>query len=75
LLERVIAGRLVRHLEQVEPDLHDQQFGFRRAWSTVDAILCGLVERHVQEGGVVVGVSLDISNTFNSLPWNYMGGP
>jgi len=31
LLERVIAGRLVRHLEQVGPDLHEQQFGFRRA--------------------------------------------
>jgi len=75
LLERVIAGRLVRHLEQVGPDLHGQQFGFRRARSTVDAILCvrGLVERTVREGGVVVGVALDISNAFNSLPWDRIG--
>jgi len=41
----------------------------------VDAILCvhGLVERPVQEGGVVVGVGLDISNAFNSLPWDRIG--
>jgi len=76
LLERIIAGRLVRHLEDAGPDLHGQQFGFRRARSTVDAILCvrGLVEQSVQGGGVVVGVSLDISNAFNSLPWDRIGG-
>jgi len=75
LLERVIAGRLVRHLEEVGPDLHGQQFGFRRARSTVDAILCvrGLVETAVREGGVAVGVSLDISNAFNTLPWDRIG--
>jgi len=75
LLERIIAGRLVQHLEEVGPDLHGQQFGFRRARSTVDAILCvrGLVEPPVREGGVVVGVALDISNAFNSLPWDRIG--
>jgi len=76
LLERIIAGRLVRHLEEVGPDLHGHQFGFRRARSTVDAILCvrALTEQPVQEGGVVVGVSLDISNAFNSLPWDCIKG-
>jgi len=28
----------------------------------------------VREGGVVVGVALDISNAFNSLPWDRIGG-
>jgi len=75
LLERVIAGRLIRHLEEVGPDLHGQQFGFRRARSTVDAILCvrGLAETAVREGGVMVGVALDISNAFNTLPWDRIG--
>jgi len=52
LLKRVIAARLVRHLEEIGPDLHGQQFGFRRARNTVDAILCvrALAERPVQEG-------------------------
>lgn len=28
------------------------------------------VDSAVQKGGVAIGVSLDISNAFNSLPWN-----
>jgi len=75
LFERIIAGRLIQHLEEVGPDLHGDQYGFRRARSTVDAILRvrALAEQSVQEGGVVVGISLDISNAFNSLPWDRIG--
>jgi len=75
LLERVIAGRLVQHLEQVGPDLHERQYGFRRGRSTMDAILHvrSLADSAVQEGGVAVGVSLDITNAFNTLPWDRIG--
>ncbi|XP_037874346.1 uncharacterized protein LOC119630099 [Bombyx mori] len=39
LFERVIANRLVQHLENVGPDLAPNQYGFRRGRSTVDAVL------------------------------------
>jgi len=75
LLERIIAGRLVQHLEETGPDLHGHQFGFRRGRSTIDAILRvrTYAETAVQEGRVVVCVSLDISNAFNTLPWDRIG--
>jgi len=31
------------------------------------------MEAAVQEGGVVIAVSLDISNAFNTLPWDRRG--
>jgi len=75
LFER-IAGRLVQHLEEVGPDLHGHQFGFRRNRSTTDAILRvrASVEAAVREGRVAICVSLDISNAFNTLPWDRIGG-
>jgi len=75
LFERIIAGRLVRHLEEAGPDLHRNQFGFRRFRSTVDAILRvrEIAETAVQEGRVIICVSLDISNAFNTLPWDRIG--
>jgi len=75
LFERVIAGRLVQHLEETGPDLHRNQFGFRRSRSTIDAVLRvrQITERAVQEGGVAICVSLDISNAFNTLPWDRIG--
>nr|XP_037869632.1 uncharacterized protein LOC119629086 [Bombyx mori] len=39
LLERIVAGRLVQHLENIGPNLASNQFGFRRGRSTVDAVL------------------------------------
>jgi len=76
LFERIIAGRLVQHLEETGPDLHRHQFGFRRNRSTTDAILRvrAIAEAAVQEGREVICVSLDISNAFNSLPWDRIGG-
>jgi len=70
LFKRVIAARLKTHLSSVGPDLGpDCQFGFRR--STVNAILRvrSLAEETVSHGGVTLTVSLDISNAFNTLPW------
>jgi len=77
LFERIVAGRLIQHLEEtvLPPDLHELQFEFRGGRSTIDAILrvrtCA--ERAVQEVRVVVCVSLDISNAFNTLPWDRIG--
>jgi len=38
LFERVIAGRIIRHLYRNGPDLSVGQFGFREEESTIDAI-------------------------------------
>lgn len=71
IFERILAARLSLHLARVGPDLADVQYGFRTRRSTVHAILRvkALVEETVSGGGVVIAVSLDISNAFNSLPW------
>lgn len=76
MLERIIANRLVQHLKCDGPDLHEDQFGFREGRSTTDAIIRvrSLVESDVEEGRVVVAVSLDIKNAFNSLPWGKVRG-
>lgn len=37
--ERVITERLVGHLVRVDPNLGENQFGFRQRRSTVDAII------------------------------------
>lgn len=39
MFERIIANRIVEHLEKRGPDLHAEQYGFRRGRSTIDAIL------------------------------------
>lgn len=71
LFERIIAGRIQRHLESEGPNLSDMQYGFRKCRSTVDAIahLRDVCEESVSQGNVVLAVSLDIANAFNSLPW------
>lgn len=71
LLERVLAGRISGHLSGVGPDLHANQYGFRKQRSTVDAIQAvkNFTEAAMGGGNVLVAVSLDISNAFNSLPW------
>ncbi|KAJ0175856.1 hypothetical protein K1T71_009015 [Dendrolimus kikuchii] len=71
LFERIIVDRLVQHLSTTGPDLADNQFGFRTGCSTIDAVmrLRGLAEEAVAQGEVLLAVSLDIANAFNSLPW------
>ncbi|XP_063620671.1 uncharacterized protein LOC134793075 [Cydia splendana] len=71
LFERIISLRLLKHLENVGPNLSQNQFGFRHCRSTIDAIarVKTLREEAVSQGGVVLAVSLDISNAFNTLPW------
>ncbi|XP_063532848.1 uncharacterized protein LOC134743387 [Cydia strobilella] len=71
LFERIIASRLIKHMQTAGPDLADNQFGFRSGHSTVDAILCvkTLAQESVSRGEVVLAVSLDIRNAFNTMPW------
>ncbi|CAK9834318.1 Putative 115 kDa protein in type-1 retrotransposable element R1DM [Anthophora retusa] len=71
LFERVLASRLASHLSAEGPDLSEEQYGFRRGRSTVDAIrrVRALAGEAVSRGGVALAVSLDIVNAFNSLPW------
>ncbi|CAB3220548.1 unnamed protein product [Arctia plantaginis] len=56
----------------VGPDLADNQYGFRQGRSTVDAIMRvkALAEEAVSRGEVVLAVSLDIANAFNTMPWS-----
>lgn len=72
LFERVLVTRLVRHMEGVGPDLSDAQYGFRRARSTIDAIrrVKGMAEEVIASRQVLLAVSIDIANAFNTLPWS-----
>jgi hypothetical protein len=72
LLERIVAGRIVRHLTSTGPNLAESQYGFREGRSTIDAITSvkAFSDEEVSRGGVVVAVSLDISNAFNTLPFS-----
>ena len=71
LLEMVIIGRIVEHLENTGPNIHEHQYGFRSGRSTTDAInrAKNITEGAVKQGGVALAVSVDIVNAFNSLPW------
>lgn len=72
LFERIVSLRINRHLSSDGPNLSDNQFGFRQGRSTVDAILRvrALSEQAISRGRVVLTISLDIVNAFNSLPWS-----
>ncbi|CAK1585000.1 unnamed protein product [Parnassius mnemosyne] len=53
LLDRIIADHLVGHLCREGPDLDENQFGFRRGRSTIDAItrVRALAEETISRGG------------------------
>jgi hypothetical protein len=72
LMERVIASRITAHMTSVGPDVANSQYGFRPGRSTVGAIrrLRSRVDRAVARGRVVLAISLDIANAFNTLPWS-----
>jgi len=74
IFERIIASRLVQHLSRVR-DLHEEQYGFHEGRSTVDVIerVRSFMEAAVTEGRVAMAVSLDIANSFNTLPWDRVG--
>lgn len=71
MLKRIRTARLVlEHLPRDGPDLIKCQFGFWVSRSTVDAIrrVQGLVmDEFVSHRRVILVVSLDVGNAFNSL--------
>lgn len=75
LLERLIVSRIDDWMESRYNDgfsvLCGNQFGFRRNRFTVDALIKvrTFIENKVKQGKVVMAVSLDIKNAFNSIPW------
>lgn len=73
LCERVVADRITQHLTEKGPNLANTQFGFRQGRSTLDAIeqVREIVQTETSiQGHVVLAVSVDIQNAFNSLPWD-----
>lgn len=71
IFERVIAARMLSWMEEhPSAGFSNNQFGFRQGRSTCDALLrlTSIVEESIADRGVVVAVSLDICNAFNSLP-------
>lgn len=70
-LERIVAGRITRHLETTEPDPCAEQFGFRRGHFTIDALrrVRDIATTATDLGGRALAISLDIANAFNTLPW------
>lgn len=71
LFERVVMGRIAEHLKTIGPNIHEHQYGFRSAKSTIDAIsrVRSLAEGVVAQGGIALAVSVDIVNAFNAIPW------
>ncbi|XP_045541436.1 uncharacterized protein LOC123722921 [Papilio machaon] len=72
MFEHIVAKRLTNHMTGSGPDLDDSQFGFRAGRSTVDAIVRvkKIAEEAAAQGEIVLAVSLDIANAFNTLPWS-----
>lgn len=69
-LERIIAERIKNHLEEDRcAKLSDRQFGFRNGRSTIDVMLNmkGYIQEAMDGQEVILGVSLDIRNAFNSI--------
>jgi hypothetical protein len=75
MFERIIARRILTHLEDTGPNITERQFGFREGRSTMDAVgtLRDFVEEAAQREEGVIAVSLDIANAFGSLPYEVIG--
>jgi len=76
--ERILSGRLKAHMNTPTrcyalPGtlVSGTQFGFREGFSTIDALdaVTGFIRDKVRVGKVMLAVSLDIKNAFNSLSW------
>lgn len=75
LLERVLACRIEDWLfNNPDCDLTDMQYGFRKLKSTCDALyhVKEYVQNATSQGDVVIAISLDICNAFNSIKWKHI---
>lgn len=72
ILERIIVQRIEEHLTRTGPDISEDQYGFRKHRSTVDAIieLKQRTKNIIGQEWYAVAISLDISNAFNTVPWD-----
>jgi len=77
--ERIIDKRLKTHLNTLprlrapsQAFVSGMQFCFREGFSTIDALdmVTSYIRDKIDDGKIVVAVSLDIKNAFNSLSWN-----
>ena len=70
LFARIVANRINGHLSREGPILDDDQFGFRKRYSTIDAVkrARSFAESAILQGRVVLTISIDNVNTFKSLP-------
>lgn len=68
--EKIVLHRLEDHLEKVK-GISDEQYGFRRGKTTIDAIL--ELQRRIRvnsgQGKSSVAIALDIKNAFNTASW------
>lgn len=75
LYERIIAKRVptwyMNYWTRTRDYQKTEKFGFRPGRSSIDAIqkLREITENATCSGKVVIAISLDISNAFNSIPW------
>ncbi|XP_029177940.1 uncharacterized protein LOC114945803 [Nylanderia fulva] len=72
IFEKIIVDRLNAWMNKNPVhQVSANQYGFRERRSTCDALaqVQSAIEEAIQQDGVVIAISLDISNAFNSLPW------
>lgn len=73
VFEKVIVERINMWMEEnPASSLFSKQYGFRKNTSTCDALfhVQEFIKKNTVDQQVVIGVSLDINNAFNSLKWS-----
>lgn len=75
LMERLILTRLDEHLDTTPNGRNDNQYGFRRGWSTINAMervketANWTNQEPTQHRDICILVLIDVRNAFKSLPW------
>lgn len=74
IFERIVVERMKKEMKGGNTELDERQYGFREERSTNNAIerLEKTVKRMVEKEGMACVVTIDITNAFNSVPWNWI---